>query len=173
MIINDDDNDDDDNIFFSIREKDTADNNDVIEIDDSISEMTANCDTPSILNVSTDGYLYSNLCGAPLKDDFYDDFYNGIFSLTYYKTKEKYNEDEHFYYESEYTVKDLMKICEYYKIDKQVKGEKNKKLGIISAIVFFESLAENQHIVIKRHEMWAYMDALRRDENMRKYIIWN
>lgn len=136
-------------------------------------------DTVSISNLSTDGFFcgddHNNICndnGNPITSNFEDD-YNELFSLPYYRKKAMYGEHDALYYESEYTVKDLMKICEYYKIDKQVKGEKNKKLGIISAIVFFESLAENQHIVIKRHKMWAYIDALSKDENMRKYIIWN
>lgn len=134
-------------------------------------DMHMECDeTASVSNLSTDGFFYGN--NNMISSNFEDD-YNALFKLPYYRKKAMYGDNDTLYYENEYTVKDLIKICEYYKIDKQVKSEKNKKVGIISAIIFFESLAENQHIVIKRHQMWAYIDALSKDENMRKYIIWN
>ena len=89
------------------------------------------------------------------------------------KKKELYSVDDYGYYDKEYTVKDLMKICEYYNIDKDIKSSKCKKNDIISTIILFEGLAENQNIVYKRHQMWAYIEALSKDSNMRKYILWN
>jgi len=70
------------------------------------------------------------------------------------------------------TVKDLLKICQYYGIDKNIKASKCKKQDIISTIVFFESLPENVKIVNKRHKMWAYIVELTNDPKMKKYIIW-
>ena len=70
------------------------------------------------------------------------------------------------------TVKDLLKICQYYGIDKDIKASKCKKQDIISTIVFFESLPENVKIVNKRHKMWAYIVELTNDPKMKKYIIW-
>ena len=70
------------------------------------------------------------------------------------------------------TVKDLLKICQYYGIDKDIKASKCKKQDIISTIVFFESLPENFKIVNKRHKMWACISELLSDPKMKKYIIW-
>ena len=70
------------------------------------------------------------------------------------------------------TIKDLLKICQYYGIDKDIKASKCKKQDIISTIVFFESLPENVKIVNKRHKMWAYIVELTNDPKMKKYIIW-
>ncbi len=69
------------------------------------------------------------------------------------------------------TVKDLLKICQYYGIDKDIKASKCKKQDIISTIVFFESLPENFKIVNKRHKMWACISELLSDPKMKKYII--
>ena len=44
------------------------------------------------------------------------------------------------YYNNEYTVKDLLKICNYYGIEKNIKSSKCKKQDIISTIIYFESL---------------------------------
>ena len=78
----------DDNIFFCIQDKYNTENNCIIETDDTISEMTMNCDTPSILNASTDGYLYGNLCGnlcgAPLENELNRTAFDELFGLSYY-----------------------------------------------------------------------------------------
>ena len=70
------------------------------------------------------------------------------------------------------TIKDLLKICQYYGIDKDIKASKCKKQDIISTIVFFESLPENFEIVQKRNKMWIYMSELINDQKMKKYVIW-
>jgi hypothetical protein len=76
------------------------------------------------------------------------------------------------YYNDEYTVKDLLKICNYYGIEKNIKSLKCKKQDIISTIIYYESLPENVEIVEKRNRMWAYMVELYNDQKMKKYIIW-
>jgi 7,8-dihydro-6-hydroxymethylpterin-pyrophosphokinase len=76
-------------------------------------------------------------------------------------------------YETEYTVKDLLKICSYYGIDKNIKISKCKKRDIIDTIVYFESSVENLNIVQKRIMMWKYINALLNDPKMKKFIIWN
>lgn len=102
-------------------------------------------------------------------DDYY---YNGQNDLIYFTNKQIYCHDET-YYDLEYTVKELIKICEYYDIDKNIKASKCKKQDIIATIVYFESLPENNIIVQKRHNMWAYMRELFNDSKMKKYILWN
>lgn len=92
--------------------------------------------------------------------------------LSYYLKKTQFKDFMELYYE-EYKIKDLLKICEYYKIDKFIKNLKCKKQDIISSIIFFEGQPENQSIVENRHRMWAYMEELLKDACMRKYLIWN
>jgi hypothetical protein len=77
------------------------------------------------------------------------------------------------YYTNEYTIKDLLKICNYYGIEKNVKSSKCKKKDIIETIVYFESLPENVELVEKRNRMWAYITELLNDNIMKKYLIWN
>lgn len=75
--------------------------------------------------------------------------------------------------EKEYTVKDLLKICSYYGIDKNIKISKCKKQDIIANLVYFESLPENFYIVQKRNRMWKYMNELLNDPKMKRFIIWD
>lgn len=91
--------------------------------------------------------------------------------LIYYLEREFYGDDS-FYYNQEYTVKELLKICHYYGIDKEIKATKCKKTDIISTIVYFESLPENLTVVETRHKMWAYIKELVNNPKMKNYIIW-
>lgn len=79
--------------------------------------------------------------------------------------------NEEFY--EDYTIKHLLRICEYYGIEKNVKMAKYKKQDIISSIVYFESLPKNARIVNNRHRMWSYIIELMNDAKMKKYVIWN
>ena len=71
---------------------------------------------------------------------------------------------------TDYTVKELLKICSYYDIDKNIK--KYKKPYIIDTIFYFESLPENNNIVQKRYLMWKNIYELLNDPIMKKYVIW-
>jgi hypothetical protein len=92
--------------------------------------------------------------------------------LSYFYDKEFYGDNE-LYYNQEYTIKDLLKICEFYGIDKYIKMSKCKKRDIIETIVYFENLPENEEIVQKRNIMWAYITELMNEPKMKKYVIWN
>jgi hypothetical protein len=76
------------------------------------------------------------------------------------------------YYNEKYTVKELMKICNYYGIDKNLKACKCKKQDIIESILYFESCKENNELVNRRHNMWAYLRELLNDSKMKKYLIY-
>jgi hypothetical protein len=106
-----------------------------------------------------------------LSDDVIDDD-EKINNLRYFFKKDVYNNDE-LYYDQEYTVKDLFKICKYYGIDKNIKASKCKKNDIINTIIFFEVLPENSDIVKRRHRMWAYITELINDPKLKQYIIWS
>jgi hypothetical protein len=71
----------------------------------------------------------------------------------------------------ECTIKDLLKICNYYGIDNNMKLLKCKKQTIIHAIIYFESLPDNFEIVQKRYRMWECITELLNDSKMKKYVI--
>jgi len=91
----------------------------------------------------------------------------------YFLKKDIYFGNEELYYDEEYTVKELMKICQYYDISKHIKASKCKKQDIILTIVYFESLDENYDIVQQRHKMWSHMTDLMSDPKMRCYLLWS
>ena len=90
----------------------------------------------------------------------------------YFVKKDIYFGNEELYYEQEYTVKDLMKICHYYDISKNIKASKCKKSDIVSTIVYYESDTENYDSVQRRHKLWSYMTELLNDPKMRGYVFW-
>lgn len=90
----------------------------------------------------------------------------------YFVKKDIYFGNDELYYEQEYTVKDLMKICQYYGINKNVKASKCKKSDVVATIVYYESIAENYEIVQRRHKLWSYMTELIEDPKMRGYVFW-
>ena len=96
---------------------------------------------------------------------------NPLSSLSYYIEKTAYFGQDEIYYEI-HTIKELMKICQYYGIAKDIKSAKCKKQDIVSTIVFFEGQPENYNIVNKRNSMWAFMKELQEDPKMRAYILW-
>ncbi len=73
-------------------------------------------------------------------------------------------------YETNYTVKQILSICEYYGLLKEVRGF--KKGDLITHVLLFENCDYNNSIVLKRKEMWYYMDQLKDDDKMKKYIMW-
>ena len=70
----------------------------------------------------------------------------------------------------DYTIKDLLKIYNYYGIKTHAKS-KLKKQQIIHTLIYFESLPDNFEIVQKRYRMWSYINELLNDTKMKKYII--
>ena len=92
--------------------------------------------------------------------------------LSYFIKKDLYNGNDEYYYNEEYKIKDLLKICQYYGIASSVKAAKCKKQDIVSTIVYFEGQPENYEIVEKRHKMWAFVTELLEDTKMKSYLIW-
>jgi hypothetical protein len=108
-----------------------------------------------------------------LEEDLKDDEDEEDIQSEYFLKKDIYFGNEELYYDEEYTVKDLMKICQYYDISKNIKASKCKKQDIILTIVYFESLEENYDIVQQRHKMWSHMTDLMADPKMRCYLLWS
>lgn len=84
----------------------------------------------------------------------------------YFITKNTYTNDALFY-DKEYKLKDLIKICAYYGL---VLLSKYKKQEIIDEIILFESIPENAELVRERHQMWAYVTELLQNKKMKKYV---
>jgi hypothetical protein len=70
------------------------------------------------------------------------------------------------------TVKELMLICEFYNIAKELKAKKANKETIINAIQIYENDDANYEMVAKRHNFWFYMNELKNDKFMKKFVLW-
>jgi len=76
-------------------------------------------------------------------------------------------------YDENYTLKQLMLICEYYDLLKEVRAAKaSKKLDVIGAIVMFENNPENGALVYRRKQLWHYINELKSDKFMKKFVFW-
>ena len=141
------------NITFFLEDTIISENEDNgLELEKMMSEFDTNCqnlDIPIFTNINDD-----------LKD------------LSYFIKKDLYNGNDEYYYNEEYKIKDLLKICQYYGIASSVKAAKCKKHDIVSTIVYFEGQPENYEIVEKRHKMWAFITELLEDTKMKCYLIW-
>jgi hypothetical protein len=75
-------------------------------------------------------------------------------------------------YDTNYNVKQLLTICDYYGLLKEVKMNKFKKPELILFLLDFEENMENSLIVYKRKQLWYFMEELKNDKFMKKYILW-
>ena len=76
-------------------------------------------------------------------------------------------------YQENFTIKELMLICEYYGFAKELKTKKYNKEEIVYFLVEYELNPLNTDIVYKRQNMWFYMNELKNDKFMKKYILWS
>jgi hypothetical protein len=77
------------------------------------------------------------------------------------------------HYDINYTVKQLLLICEYYGISKDLRISKCNKSDILNTLIIYENNIENLEIVNKRKNLWYYMSELKNDKFMKKYVLWN
>lgn len=75
-------------------------------------------------------------------------------------------------YDMNYNVNQLLVICEYYDLVKTYKLKKCNKQTIIRVLVDFEEDIKNYEIVSKRKLFWYYINELKNDKFMKKYILW-
>ena len=75
-------------------------------------------------------------------------------------------------YHENFTVKELLMICDYYGFAKALKNSKCNKEQIIEILVSFESDLNNSDIVFKRQNMWFYINELKNDKFMKKFLLW-
>jgi hypothetical protein len=74
-------------------------------------------------------------------------------------------------YHENFVIKELMLICEYYGFAKELKANKCNKSQIIQFLVTFESNPVNNDIVFRRQNMWFYMNELKSDKFMKRFLL--
>ena len=75
-------------------------------------------------------------------------------------------------YNENFTVKELLIICDYYGFAKELKNIKCNKEQIIEILISYESDPINDDIVNKRQTLWFYIGQLKNDKFMKKYVLW-
>jgi len=82
------------------------------------------------------------------------------------------------HYDVNYKVKQLLRICDYYGIEyygtiKDIRINKCNKSDVIHTLIIYENNIENQERVNKRKKLWHYINELKNDKFMKKYVLWN
>ncbi len=67
----------------------------------------------------------------------------------------------------EYKKKELEKICDYYEISKR----KKRKEDLIQDIILYELDIINEEIVQRRKTLWFYMEEIKSDNYLKKFLI--
>jgi hypothetical protein len=75
-------------------------------------------------------------------------------------------------YDTNYNIKQLLLICDYYGLSKEVKLNKFKKSELILFLLDFEENIDNSLVVYKRKQLWYFIEELKNDKFMKKYILW-
>jgi hypothetical protein len=73
------------------------------------------------------------------------------------------------HFQENFLKKDLEKIADYYNISKR----KKKKDELIEDIVIFELAKENTEIVNRRKILWFYIDEIKNDNYLSKFLIFD
>jgi len=82
------------------------------------------------------------------------------------------------HYDINYTLKQLLLICQYYGIEyysttKDIRINKCNKSDVLNTLVIYENNIENLEKVNKRKKLWNYINELKNDKFMKKYVLWN
>ena len=70
-------------------------------------------------------------------------------------------------YQTNYLKKDLDRIADYYEISKR----KKRKEQLVEDIVLFEKDPENIEIVFQRKKLWSYVEEIKCDKYLSKFLI--
>ena len=74
---------------------------------------------------------------------------------------------QQFYYDDTFTLKELYHIANYYDISKR----KKKKCELIDDIITFELDDKNSELVEQRKRLWFYVNEIKNDNYLSKFII--
>ena len=70
-------------------------------------------------------------------------------------------------YQTNFTKKELGRIADYYEISKR----KKKKAELITDIVLYEKAPENLPTVHQRKKLWSYIQEIKEDKYLSKFLI--
>jgi|TARA_B100000795_G_scaffold266322_1_gene249329 vacuolar-type H+-ATPase subunit C/Vma6 len=70
-------------------------------------------------------------------------------------------------YQTNYIKKELDRIADYYNIVKR----KKKKDRLVEEIVIFEKDPDNMETVFRRKRMWSYVEEIKNDKYLSKFLI--
>ena len=70
-------------------------------------------------------------------------------------------------YQTNYLKKDLERIADYYEISKR----KKRKEQLVEDIVIFEKDPVNIEIVFQRKKLWSYIEEIKCDKYLSKFLI--
>lgn len=70
-------------------------------------------------------------------------------------------------YQTNYLKKDLERIADYYEISKR----KKRKDQLVEDIVIFEKDPANIEIVFRRKKLWSYVEEIKGDKYLSKFLI--
>jgi hypothetical protein len=98
---------------------------------------------------------------------------NEILNMDYIFTNEDNLYTNLIHYDINYTVKQLLLICDYYGIAKDLKSNKCNKCDVLNTLVIYENNIENNIKVNKRKKLWNNINELKNDKFMKKYVLWN
>jgi hypothetical protein len=78
-------------------------------------------------------------------------------------------------YNINFSMKELMKIAEYYDITMSVDDTNvsNFKEDLISEIIMYEKNPDNLEMVFKRKKLWSYIKEIKEDKYLSKYLIFD
>ena len=93
------------------------------------------------------------------ENPWYDDTGEGMSLDDYVASELDYNEN--------YTKKQLDRIADYYQIPKR----KKKKAELVEEIVIFENDLSNYEITERRKLLWHYMEEIKNDNYLSKFLI--
>lgn len=138
-----------------------------------INEEDANADTTKeFTNEVNINELLKKIDDDNYNDDYNnDDYNNDDYDFNCVQAFYPPSNDRYFAqiseYELNFTVKQLSVICEYY----EIKTARMKKGDMIEIIVAFENNIENAEIIIRRKQMWHYIQQLKEDNFMKKFVF--
>lgn len=137
-------------------------------------EITHKCDEEKNEILDMDAYLAGLVHENGVADEnSLDDAYCN--SGAYGNDNENYPDDPsriaaiELNYMTNYTIKMLSHILDYYKIGRR----KLNKTEMVQMLVIFEDDPANEVTVATRRQLWKYMERLQEDEYLSKFILFD
>ena len=72
-------------------------------------------------------------------------------------------------YQTNFTKKELERVADYYGLSKR----KKKKGELVTDISIYEKDSDNFHKTQQRKKLWAYMQEIKEDKYLSKFLIFN